>query len=115
MPAPELKLNIGEVKEGARESAAYGLRLAAEHLKSESQKQVPHEVGDLERSAVASVDEGALEATVSYDTPYAVPQHEDLTMRHDEGRKAKYLEDPMNAEVDTMRDLIAQQMQQELS
>ena len=31
-----------------------------------------------------------------YDTPYAVVQHEDMTFNHKPGRKAKYLEDPMN-------------------
>ena len=36
-------------------------------------------------------------AAVSYDTPYAIRQHEDLSYKHDAGRKAKYLEDPLNA------------------
>jgi len=33
---------------------------------------------------------------VSYNTPYAVYQHEDLTLHHEKGRKAKYLEDVIN-------------------
>ena len=84
-----------------------GLRHATEHLLQVSRTQVPLEEGTLERSGVATVDETKGTAAVSYDTPYAVRQHEDLTLRHASGRKAKYLEDPMNAERDTMLALIA--------
>lgn len=86
--------------------AAKGLTAAAEHILQVSRTQVPLEEGTLERSGVASVDASSLTASVSYDTVYAARQHEELTWRHDEGRKAKYLEDPMNDEVGTVRDLI---------
>lgn len=86
-----------------------GLQLAAEHLLQVSRQQVPHQTGTLERSGTVSVDANpdAPAAAVTYDQPYAVRQHEDLTMRHDQGRKAKYLEDPLNSERDTMLGLIA--------
>lgn len=84
-----------------------GLRLAAEHLLQVSRTQVPLEEGTLERSGEAMVDKRKLEAAVSFSTPYAVRQHEDLTLRHDGGRKGKYLEDPMHSERPTMLDLIA--------
>ncbi len=32
---------------------------------------------------------------MSYDTPYAIRQHEELDYRHAEGRIAKYLELPL--------------------
>src|SRR3546814_6588653 len=41
----------------------------------------------------ASVDPQALKGAVSYDTHYAVKQHEDQTLRHDEGRRAKRSEE----------------------
>ena len=69
----------------------------AEYVLGESIQQVPHEEGDLQSSGKVSVDEGSSRAAVSYDTPYAVRQHEDMTYRHDPGRKAKYLEDPLNS------------------
>lgn len=94
--------------------AAEGLTLAAEHLLQVSRTEVPIEEATLERSGVATVDEDDLTAAVSYDTPYAVRQHEELTWRHDAGRKAKYLEDPMNEERDTMLALIARPLQGEL-
>lgn len=84
-----------------------GLELAAEHLLQVSSSQAPHEEGDLERSGEVSKDETQQAVAVSYDRPYAVRQHEDMTLRHDEGRKAKYLEDPMNEERDTMLAILA--------
>ena len=69
----------------------------AEYVLGEAIQQVPHEEGDLQSSGKVSVDEGSSRVAVSYDTPYAVRQHEDMTYQHDPGRKAKYLEDPLNA------------------
>jgi hypothetical protein len=106
--------NINAARAGARAGAARGLRLAAEHLLAESRALVPIEEATLERSGVASVDEGDLTAAVSYDTPYAVRQHEELTYRHDAGRQAKYLETPARTEADTMLDLIAAQVRRAL-
>lgn len=93
-----------------KKSAARGLMLAAEHLLQVSNTHVPHEEGTLERSGVASVDEANLRAAVSYDTPYAARQHEDLTARHDEGRTSKYLENAGNSEAKTIGKIIAEQI-----
>lgn len=94
-----------------KRKAATGLRLAAEHILQVSKTQVPLEEGTLERSGKATVDETRLEATVSYDTVYAVRQHEELTWRHPiPGRKAKYLEDPMRTERDRALEIIAAQL-----
>ena len=71
------------------------LRDAGEYVLEQSSREVPHEVGDLQDSGRVTVDGDT--CAISYDTPYAVVQHEDMTFRHDEGRKAKYLEDPLNA------------------
>lgn len=84
-----------------------GLEVAAEHLLQESSTLVPHEEGDLERSGEVSSDPGSGTVAVSYDRPYAIRQHEDLTLRHDDGRQAKYLEQPMTTERDVMLALIA--------
>ncbi|EEP73504.1 hypothetical protein MCAG_03831 [Micromonospora sp. ATCC 39149] len=84
-----------------------GLMLAAEHLLQVSSGLAPHEEGDLERSAEVTADRASGTVAVSYDRPYAVKQHEDMTLRHDEGRQAKYLEEPMSTEQDVMLALIA--------
>ncbi|MEU5608453.1 minor capsid protein [Streptomyces sparsogenes] len=93
---------------GGRRRAARGVHLAAEHILAESKKEVPLEEGTLERSGKATVDETALTGAVSYDTVYAVRQHEELTWHHPmPGRKAKYLEDPMNRERQRVAQIIA--------
>lgn len=99
---------------GTRAGAARGLRLAAEHVLTESRKRVPIEEATLERSGVASVDETALTAGVSYDTPYAVRQHEDMNLRHDAGRTAKYLEKTVDEQAATVEAIIAAQVRRSL-
>lgn len=110
----ELKTNLGAILAKERAGALKGLKVAAEHLLQKSRELVPHEEGTLERSGTVTVDEANLRAAVSYDTPYAVRQHEELDWKHDEGRQAKYLEDPMNSEQATMRELIAAELRREL-
>ncbi|MDD3921342.1 MAG: hypothetical protein PHO41_09255 [Eubacteriales bacterium] len=79
-------------------------RVVGEKLKGISDDEAPHATGTMERSADVS-DDGESIIHVSYNTPYAVKQHEDLSLRHPDptnpisssGRKAKFLEDPLNA------------------
>ncbi|WP_432155529.1 hypothetical protein [Streptomyces sp. bgisy153] len=99
---------------GTRAGAVRGLRLAAEHVLERARARVPIEEGTLERSGVASVDEQALEAGVSFDQPYAVRQHEDLNLRHDAGRTAKYLEGPLTEEAEVVGEIIAAQVRRSL-
>ena len=87
-------------------SANRGVALAAEHLLGEANKKVPIEEATLQRSGTVSTDPENFTAAVSYDTPYAVKQHEDMTLRHDKGRSAKYLEGAMNSEVKTAAEII---------
>ncbi|MFF7146046.1 minor capsid protein [Streptomyces sp. SID2888] len=109
-----LTWNTAAAIRGTRAGALRGLRLAAEHVLERSRRLVPIEEGTLERSGVASVDEATMTAGVSYDTPYAVRQHEDLTLRHDNGRTAKYLEKPLREEGQTIREIIAAQLRRSL-
>ena len=96
-----------------------GLTKAAEHLLQVSNTLVPIEEGTLERSGVASVDEATLRAAVSYDTPYAVNQHESMDFRHPgpgnanpQGvdRVAKFLETAMLTEGYTMEEILANEV-----
>lgn len=66
---------------------------------SASQKIVPHDVGELERSAYVSPPEkkrGKVTVEIGYGKEYALRQHEELLWQHREGRQAKYLEQPYN-------------------
>lgn len=102
---------ISDIVNGA---AVRGLALAAEHVLGESNKNIPHEEGILEGTGSTSVDARELQAAISYDTPYAAVQHEDMTLRHDNGRSAKYLENALNGETDAVRNIIAKAIKKEL-
>jgi hypothetical protein len=88
--------------------------VGGEHLLQVSRERVPIEEATLERSGVVSVDESSMTSAVSYDTPYAVRQHEELSYRHDPGRTAKYLERPLREEKDTILAIIAAQVRRAL-
>ena len=75
-----------------RQHALAALRDGAEHILEEGNRTIPHQEGVMQGSGDIDVDESAGEASVFYDTPYAVRQHDDVTLRHDGGRRAKWLE-----------------------
>lgn len=100
--------------ERMRRGGTRGLRLGAEHVLGVARQRVPLEEGTLERSGVASVDGKELRAAISFDTPYAVVQHEDLELKHDEGRQAKYLESALSSDAETVQALIAAEIRREL-
>lgn len=79
-----------------REEAAKAVEEVADLVLNEATTRVPLEYGDLQDSGKVSVDAENLQAAVSFDTPYAVRQHEDMTYHHDAGREAKYLENALN-------------------
>lgn len=109
-----LNWNGAAALRGTRAGAVRGLRVAAEHVLTQSRKVVPIEEATLERSGVATVDESSLTAAVSYDTPYAVRQHEELNYRHDAGRTAKYLERPLTEEAANVAAIIAAELRRSL-
>ena len=89
------KLDKSLVRSAVNNGAKKGAWMALDHLASVSKDQVPLDQGPLKNSCYVDVAEDGSEGTISYDTPYAVRQHETLTYRHLPGRKAKYLEDPV--------------------
>jgi hypothetical protein len=103
-----------EVAPALHAAAMRGVTIAAEHILGEAKKIVPIEEHILEQSGNVSTDENSLRASIYFDTPYAVPVHEIMTARHDEGRTAKFLEIPFTGEVDTAREIIAQAIRGEL-
>lgn len=89
--------NAAQVTNTVRAGAGDGLQLAAEHVRGAAIPRTPLDTAALRNSAVASSDAAELRAAVSYDTPYAVRQHEELGYRHRDG-EAKYLERTLAAE-----------------
>lgn len=101
-----MRAKLSVLKQNGTAGTTRGLRLAAEHLLKSARDIVPTEEGTLENSGKVTEDEGSFRAAVSFDTPYAVRQHEDLGFKHDPGRQAKYLEQPMHTESATMAALV---------
>lgn len=87
-------------------AAFKGIKRAGAHLLQVSSERAPHEEGDLARSGTVTSDKGEGMVAVAFDRVYARRQHEELTWRHDEGKTAKYLEDPMHEERETMLQII---------
>jgi hypothetical protein len=94
---------------GITDGAEVGMRRAVEHLLGVSRSLAPIDEGTMIRSSEATVtsDGSVVTGTVTYSTPYAIRQHEELAYRHAPGRQAKYLEGPMHTEAQVMGDLIA--------
>lgn len=111
------RLDLAKADLAFRRGAETGLQLAGEHILQVSNTKVPLLEGTLERSGKVSgpeVDGGDVVAAVSYDTPYAIAQHEDLTFHHSEGREAKFLEGALNATKGVALAIIAQAVRNEL-
>lgn len=108
----KLKWNGPAINAQTEKAASRGLKLGAELVLQRSNTRVPIQEATLEHSGVASVD--GLKAAVSYDTPYAKRQHEDMTLRHDAGRSAKFLEKALTESGQDVMDLVAAEIRREL-
>lgn len=80
------RLVSAQVRAALEDGVSDGVEFWLEH----ANRTVPLEEGTLERSGTASAE--GLRGVVAYDTPYAARQHEDTTLSHDSGRRAKWLE-----------------------
>ena len=102
--ADQFQARLQKAREAKNAGAVEGMQLAALNVLNVSNQQVPHEDGDLERDGAASVEatRTGARAAVAYgrkaDTKdYAPVQHEDMTLHHDSGRNAKFLENALNS------------------
>lgn len=91
----------------AQKAALEALIDGAEFILDRSNAIAPIDEGDLIRSGAVAVDTGDNSVNVFYDTPYAVRQHEDLSLRHSNGRRAKFLESAMRANKDKVIEFVA--------
>lgn len=99
-----------------RAGALQGTKEGTEHLLGVSRELAPIEEGILAGSGTASqaVNGSLVEGAVSFDTPYAVIQHEALEFRHDAGKQAKYLEQPFATERTVIGQMLATAMRRRL-
>lgn len=75
------------------DAAARALADILEDDLADTREVTPIEEATLIRSGFTELDAASLTGQVAFDTPYAVVQHEDPTLRHDPGRKHHYLSD----------------------
>lgn len=100
-----MKLDLENAAALLQAGAEDGVMLSTEHLLTEANQHVPHDEGTLEHTGDASHD--GLVGAVSYDTPYAVRQHEDMSLHHHGKGQAKWLENTMAQEAKTVGAIIA--------
>ncbi len=77
------------------EAAHDALYAEGQRVMDASLIQVPKDAGDLAQSRYVTPPGAIIE--IGYGSDYAVIQHEDLSASHSGAEKAKYLEDPIQA------------------
>lgn len=92
--------NWGLTKDVVVAAALKGQRKLAANILGESQKIVPVDTGTLRRSGTIKTNANLLMTTISYNTPYALKQHEEHKS------KAKYLERPFNEKAGELKDFV---------
>lgn len=102
----------GDVAGSAADAAERGLLMAGEHIARLADGKVPIRDHHLQESGTVTV--AGTEAAVSYNTPYAVIQHERLDFHHPKGGEAKYLEKALREGSTEAQDIIAGQIRSSL-
>lgn len=92
----EIYKAMGLVEEEITKAAIKGMKVTAQNILGESKKIVPVDTHTLQESGHIKTDTIKQITTISYNTPYALKQHEDPNLNHPKGGEAKYLEKPFN-------------------
>lgn len=108
------QIDLDQVLRRVSEAADRGLREAADHVLEIALRHVPIEDRTLARSGKVSQDTTRHVSAVSFDTIYAVWQHEDMRFEHDAGRTSKYLENAFNSERGEVAQIIARRIRTDL-
>jgi len=106
----------------ATRAMASGMFLVANNVMTVSKEEAPLDLGPLQNSGIVldpEIEGTRVSVTLGFGgpaAPYAEEQHERLDFHHSEpGRKAKYLEDPMNAAAATFEKDVAAVMRDQFS
>lgn len=98
----EVEARIAEALNRIEGASNEAVRDVCFDLLGRSVELAPIEDGELRGSGKVEFEEDGnkLVGTVSFNTPYAVVQHEEMSYNHPQGGQAKYLEQPyqQNAE-----------------
>lgn len=92
-------VSFAGIEQTIARAAARATQRVGQKVLQESLAILPSEEGTLGRSATVTTETAPTSSTtaIAFDTPYAVRQHEDLTLHHEGGETAKYLERPHTA------------------
>lgn len=105
-------LDLKKANDAKNAAIVKGLGLGGHIILEDSNEQVPLEDGDLRRTGAVSVE--GRKAAISYrDVAYkgqATDQHENMSLKHDPGRNAKFLERAMNRNRDVALEAVAGQL-----
>lgn len=101
-----------DVTKRIRQAQIKALRDSAEHILTEANKTNPYREGTLERSGSTDVDEEEMQASVYYDTPYAIKVHEEPGLEYtDPKARWKWLEMTVKEQVDNVREYIRKRLE----
>lgn len=103
--------SVGPAMRAVRKGTNIGVTKAANEILDASNQQVPVDEGDLKSSGRVGVDRSA--AAITYSDKAAVIVHEMLTKSHSSGN-AKFLENAMNANRDTVVNEVLRAIRAEL-
>ena len=84
--------NRRAMTEAMRDAAARAVLEVAEDALTESNDRAPLDEGDLVRSGDVVPHPEQAAASITYDTPYAIVQHEDVTLKHPRQGEHHWLE-----------------------
>ena len=102
------KSNIPNVKRMIKQKTKEAMEMVVNDLTRRSKQLAPLDTGDLRGAGEGDVnfDGDDVVGTVSFNKPYAMVQHEDMTFNHPRGGQAKYLEQPLNENRDRYKEFI---------
>ncbi|MEU1883429.1 HK97 gp10 family phage protein [Streptosporangium sp. NPDC020072] len=107
----DIKVNPAELNARQRAAVLAGLRHAAEEIRTYAQQLTPKDKGVLRASAEVVIDRDEAVAAISYNTEYAVYQHERLDLHHPVG-EAKFLEKAMLAKAEDAQAILAKYLRE---
>lgn len=84
--------NTRSITQDMVDAARLGVREVLEDALQEANDETPLDEGDLVRSGEVVMDPNEPRGAVTYDTPYAVRQHEDPTLNHPRQGRHHWLE-----------------------
>ena len=89
----------GLAQEVVEKAAMKGLRKLGEEILTEAKELCPVDSGTLRQSGSVRANSKNKTVEISFNTPYALKQHEEMSYNHPNGGQAKYLEQPFNERV----------------